>query len=105
MCGKPLPGFYFWAFTAVMAATQTMWLLSPVLVTAFCIAMIYFFDVPMTVQRRLKVMTVVHAVWCVLSLVLSLWLVPGMGIAGVNLVLMMTAGGDAITLGILAFQG
>lgn len=80
-------------------------LLSPVLVTAFCIAMIYFFDVPMTVQRRLKVMTVVHAVWCVLSLVLSLWLVPGMGIAGVNLVLMMTAGGDSITLGILAFHG
>lgn len=79
-------------------------MLIPVLLSAFCIAMVFYFDIPMTVQRRMKTMTAVHAISCLVSLGLSLWLIPTMGIAGVNLVLILTAGGDALTLGLMAFR-
>lgn len=77
--------------------------LIPVLLTCFCSAMIYFFEVPLTVVRRLKQMTCIHIVANILTLILSLLLIPSMGISGVNLVMYICAGGDALAMGVCTF--
>lgn len=78
-------------------------LLIPVLLTSFCMALIYFFDVPLTIVRRLKTMTLIHACAVALSVILSVALIPSMGMAGVNLVMYLCAGGDAAAMGVVAF--
>ena len=79
------------------------WLLIPVLLTSLCAAMVYFFDVPLTIMRRLKTMACIHAVAIVMTIVLSALLIPRMGMAGVNLVMYICAGGDALAMGIATF--
>ena len=75
-------------------------LLLPVLVTTLCVALLYFFEVPLTIVRRLKVMTVIHAVAVAAVTALSIWLIPGMGMEGVNWALTLAAGGDAVAMGL-----
>lgn len=79
------------------------WLLIPVLLTSLCAAMVYFFDVPLTIMRRLKTMACIHAVAIVMTVVLSALLIPRIGMAGVNLVMYICAGGDALAMGIATF--
>ena len=74
------------------------WLLIPVLVTSWCMAMIYYLDVPLTVMRRQRSMTVVHGAAVALTAVLCAVLIPRMGMQGVNLVMYICAGGDALAL-------
>lgn len=77
------------------------WLLIPVLLTSLCSAMVYFFEVPMTIMRRQKLMLMVHLVAVVATVALSALLIPSMGMAGVNLVMYICAGGDALAMGVM----
>ena len=74
------------------------WLLIPVLITSWCMAMIYYLDVPLTVMRRQRSMTVVHGIAAALMAALSAVLIPRMGMQGVNIVMYICAGGDALAL-------
>lgn len=78
------------------------WLLIPALLTSLCSAMLYFFEVPLTIMSRLKSMTAVHLCAVALSLVLSVVLVPRLGMRGVNLTMYLTAGLDAVAMGVMA---
>ena len=78
------------------------WLLTPALLTSLCSAMLYFFEVPLTIMSRLKSMTAVHLCAVALSLVLSVVLVPRLGMRGVNLTMYLTAGLDAVAMGVMA---
>lgn len=75
-------------------------LLLPVLLTTLCMALLYFFEVPLTIIRRLKIMTVIHVVAVLAVIAFSVWLIPGMGMHGVNLAIVLAAGGDAVAMGI-----
>lgn len=79
-------------------------LLIPALLTSLCSALLYFFEVPLTIMGRLKTMTLVHGAAVALSVVLSALLIPGMGMNGVNLVIGLTAGTDACILGAVALR-
>ena len=74
------------------------WMLIPALLSAFCSAMIYYLDVPLTILRHQRQMTWIHAGACAVALLASLWLIPRLGIFGVNVVLYIAAGGDALAL-------
>ena len=74
------------------------WMLIPALLSAFCSAAIYYLDVPLTIMRRQKQMTAVHACACAVALLASSLLIPGMGIFGVHVALYIAAGGDAAAL-------
>ena len=78
------------------------WLLIPALLTSLCSAMLYFFEVPLTIMGRLKSMTAVHLCAVALSLMLSVVLVPRLGMNGVNLTMYLTAGLDAVAMGVMA---
>lgn len=80
-------------------------LLLPVLMSTFCHAMIFFFDVPLTIMRKLKMMTALHAAAVVLMLITSSWLIPRYGIEAVNWVNYLCAGGDALCMGLIALRG
>lgn len=73
-------------------------LLQPVLLSTLCLALLYFFEVPLTIVRRLKVMTVIHLCAVAVVTVLSLLLIPTMGMDGVNLSIILAAGGDAVAM-------
>lgn len=79
------------------------WLLPPVLMTSLCSALMYFFEVPLTIMGRLKSMTCVHLAASALSLALSMTLIPRLGMNGVNLTILLTAGLDAVAMGYMAF--
>lgn len=79
------------------------WLLQPVLLTSLCAALMYFFEVPLTIMGRLKSMSCVHLTAAALSLLLSLTLIPRLGMNGVNWTIVLTAGLDALTMGCMAF--
>ena len=79
------------------------WLLLPVLLTSLCSALMYFFEVPLTIMGRLKTMTCVHLAAAALSLLLSLTLIPRLGMNGVNWTIILTAGLDAAAMGCAAF--
>ena len=78
------------------------WLLIPALLTSLCSALLYFFEVPLTIMGRLKHMTAVHACAVALSLALSAVMIPRLGMNGVNLVICLTAGGDALAMLLMA---
>lgn len=78
------------------------WLLIPALLTSLCSALLYFFEVPLTIMGRLKHMTAVHACAVALSLALSAVMIPRLGMNGVNLVTCLTAGGDALAMLLMA---
>ncbi|MDO4484839.1 MAG: hypothetical protein Q4C54_10590 [Clostridia bacterium] len=78
--------------------------LIPVLMTCFCSAMIYFFEVPLTVIRRLKQMTVIHIIAVAMTTVCSMLLIPRMGIDGMNLAMYLCAGGDALAMGLFTLM-
>ena len=75
-------------------------LLIPVLLTSLCMALLYFFEVPLTIMRRLKTMTAIHLCAIAVCAVLSLTVVPSMGMEGVNLTVYLSAGLDALAMGI-----
>ena len=75
-------------------------LLPPVLVATLCVALLYFFEVPLTIVRRLKTMTAIHAAAVAAVIALSVGLIPRMGMQGVNLAIMLSAGADALAMGV-----
>ena len=79
-------------------------LLIPVLFTTFFMALLYLFEVPLTIIRHQKSMMVCHIAAVVLALVLSVTLIPSMSMDGVNLIVCLCAGLDALVLGFMAFR-
>lgn len=79
-------------------------LLAPALAAALCSALIYFFEVPLTIMQRLKSMTAIHLAAIAATVFLSMLVIPSMGMEGVNLVMHLCAGGDALAMGIWAFR-
>lgn len=77
-------------------------LLVPALAAALGCALIYFFEVPLTIMGRLRSMTVIHLAAMAATVIFSMLLIPAHGMAGVNLVLLLCAGGDALAMGVLA---
>lgn len=75
-------------------------LLIPALLAALCSALVYFFEVPLTIMRRLRSMMAIHLCAVILSVALSMLLIPSMGMNGVNLVMYLATGGDAVVMGI-----
>lgn len=75
-------------------------LLLPVLGTTLCISLIYFFDVLLTIGRRLKLMTVIHLCAVAVATAVSLLAIPTMGMEGVLLALYVSAGGDMAAMGV-----
>lgn len=94
-----------WGLQLLFGASilEYAWLLIPVLMTSLCAAMVYFFDVPLTIMRRLKLMACIHVVAILATAILSALLIPKMGMAGVNLVMYVCAGGDALAMGAMTF--
>ena len=70
-----------------------------VLVATLCMALLYFFEVPLTIVRRLKMMSVMHLVAAVLVTLLSVMLIPSMGMVGVNVAIIAAAGLDVVCMG------
>lgn len=99
MCGAALLGDWGLQLLFGGSILPYAWLLLPALLTSLCSALLYFFEVPLTIMGRLKTMTLVHAAAVILSLALSVLLIPGMGMSGVNLVMYLTAGTDTLLLG------
>ena len=77
-------------------------LLIPALLAALCSALVYFFEVPLTIMRRLQGMMMIHLCAVILSAALSMVLIPSMGMNGVNLVMYLATGGDAAAMGVFA---
>lgn len=77
------------------------WMLIPALLAAFCSALVYFFEVPLTIARRIKPMMICHLCAAAVSLIASILLIPRMGMMGVNVVLYLSAGGDALAMGLM----
>ena len=65
-----------------------------------CISLIYFFDVLLTIGRRLKLMTVIHLCAVAVATAVSLLAIPTMGMEGVLLALYVSAGGDMAAMGV-----
>ena len=74
------------------------WLLIPALLTSLCSALLYFFEVPLTIMGKLKHMTAVHGCAVALSVALSAVMIPRLGMNGVNWVICLTAGADALAM-------
>lgn len=77
-------------------------LLIPALLAALCSALVYFFEVPLTIMRRLHGMMVIHLCAVMLSAALSMLMIPSMGMRGVNLTMYLATGGDAVAMGIFS---
>ena len=73
-------------------------LLLPVLGSTLCISLIYFFEVPLTIGRRLKVMTAIHGGAVVVAAAVSLLAIPAQGLQGVLLALYASAGCDVLAM-------
>lgn len=78
-------------------------LLVPSLLAALCSGLVYFFEVPLTIAQRLKSMTLIHVIAVAMTVMFSVLTIPSMGMAGVNLVIYLGTGGDALAMGCLAF--
>jgi len=77
-------------------------LLIPALVAALCSALIYFFEVPLTIKGKLTTMSVIHLCATAGTVVLSMVLIPQMGMDGVNLTMYLASGADVLAMGIAA---
>ena len=73
-------------------------MLLPVLGSTLCISLIYFFEVPLTIGRRLKVMTAIHGGAVVVAAAVSLLAIPAQGLQGVLLALYASAGCDVLAM-------
>ena len=84
------------------ATSRQTWLililLLPVLGSTLCISLIYFFEVPLTIGRRLKVMTAIHGGAVVVAAAVSLLAIPAQGLQGVLLALYASAGCDVLAM-------
>lgn len=89
-----------WGLTLLFgqAILPYAFLLLPVLGSTLCISLIYFFEVPLTIGRQLKVMTAIHAGAVLLAAAVSLLAIPVQGLQGVLLALYISAGGDVLTM-------
>ena len=73
-------------------------LLIPVLLTTLLIALSYFFGALLTITRKLKVLLVANAAAAVLTLALSRPLIRTFGMSGVNYVIYIAMGVNALIL-------
>lgn len=89
-----------WGLTLLFgqAILPYAFLLLPVLGSTLCISLIYFFEVPLTIGRQLKVMTAIHAGAVLLAAAVSLLAIPVQGLQGVLLALYISAGGDVLAM-------
>ena len=73
-----------WGLTLLFgqAILPYAFLLLPVLGSTLCISLIYFFEVPLTIGRRLKVMTAIRGGAVVVAAAVSLLAIPARGVAG-----------------------
>ena len=79
------------------------WQLTIVLLSTLSLALLYFFEVPLTIMRRLKIMSVMHGVAVVIVVIASMLLIPRWGMIGVSLAMIIAAGLDALAMGITTF--
>ena len=79
------------------------WQLTIVLLSTLSLALLYFFEVPLTIMRRLKIMSVMHGVAVVIVVIASMLLIPRWGMIGVSLAMIIAAGLDALAMGIATF--
>lgn len=79
------------------------WQLTIVLLSTLSLALLYFFEVPLTIMRRLKIMSVMHGVAVVIVVIASMLLIPRWGMIGVSLAMIIAAGLDALAMGITIF--
>lgn len=89
-----------WGLTLLFgqAILPYAFLLLPVLGSTLCISLIYFFEVPLTIGRQLKVMTAIHTGAVLLAAAVSLLAIPVQGLQGVLLALYISAGGDVLAM-------
>lgn len=74
--------------------------LLPVLGSTLCISLTYYFEVLLTIGRRLKTMTVIHLCAALAAAAVSALAVPALGIDGVLLALYVSMGGDMLAMGL-----
>ena len=74
--------------------------LVPVLGSTLCISLTYYFEVLLTIGRRLKTMTVIHLCAALAAAAVSYLAVPTLGIDGVLLALYVSMGGDMLAMGL-----
>lgn len=96
--GAALLGRWGLALLFGQAILPYAFLLLPVLGSTLCVSLIYFFEVPLTIGRQLKVMTVIHAGAVLLAAAVSLLAIPVQGLQGVLLALYVSAGGDVLAM-------
>lgn len=99
MCGAALLGNWGLQLLFGESILPYAWLLIPALLTSLCSALLYFFEVPLTIMGKLKTMTLVHLIAVAASVLFSMTMIPTMGMNGTNWVICLTAGADAIALG------
>lgn len=89
-----------WGLTLLFgqAILPYAFLLLPVLGSTLCISLIYFFEVPLTIGRRLKVMTAIHGGAVVVAAAVSLLAISAQGLQGVLLALYASAGCDVLAM-------
>ena len=89
-----------WGLTLLFgqAILPYAFLLLPVLGSTLCISLIYFFEVPLTIGRRLKVMTAIHGGAVAVAAAVSLLAIPAQGLQGVLLALYASAGCDVLAM-------
>lgn len=89
-----------WGLTLLFgqAILPYAYLLLPVLGFTLCISLIYFLEVPLTIGRRLKVMTAIHGGAVALVSVVSLLAIPAHGLQGILLALYTGAGCDMLAM-------
>lgn len=79
-------------------------LLIPALLAALCSALIYFFEVPLTIMGKLKTMTAIHLAALAATVLFSVVLIPRMGMEGVNMTMYLAAGFDVAAMGVCALK-
>jgi O-antigen/teichoic acid export membrane protein len=79
------------------------WQLPIVLLSTLSLALLYFFEVPLTIMRRLRIMSVLHGVGVLLVILASMILIPKMGMIGVSVSMIIAAGADAIAMGVTTY--
>ncbi len=80
------------------------WQLTIVLLSTLSLALLYFFEVPLTIMRRLRIMSVFHGVGVGLVIIASMILIPRMGMLGVSVSMIIAAGLDAVAMGVTTYR-
>lgn len=98
VCGRGAAGALGLTLLFGQAILPYAFLLLPVLGSTLCISLIYFFEVPLTIGRRLKVMTAIHGGAVAVAAAVSLLAIPAQGLQGVLLALYASAGCDVLAM-------